>query len=150
VDGQPSSTFPKPIRSARSKATTAPFRSGNGAGSSSIRWEKSTMSAFRCAIGPDTRITFPDKPSEAIRALLKSAGFRWLPSAGCWWRRGVRGAADFLAALERKLNPRPDGACWRCQSPEGYFRPHGDARLLRCLSSSAQRGPADRFVRPGL
>src|SRR6516162_1915266 len=92
------------------------------------------MSAFEYSIGPgDTRITFPARPSDAIRAMLKGAGFRWSPSAGCWWRRGVRGAADFLAALDRALNPkRPDGPCWRCQAPEGYYRPQGAATPVYC------------------
>ena len=80
-----------------------------------------------------TRIAFPSKPSEAIRALLKGAGFRWSPSGGFWWRRGCKGAADFILALDRKLNPdRPDGACWRCQSPQGFFRPQGAATPVYC------------------
>jgi hypothetical protein len=97
------------------------------------------MSTFRYSIGPgDTRITFPEKPSEAIRALLKGAGFRWSPAAGCWWRRGVQGAANFLAALDRKMSPRrPDGACWRCRAPEGYFRPRGAAAPVYCDSCHA-------------
>ncbi len=32
------------------------------------------------------RIFFPDKPGEATRAALKSAGFRWAPSEGAWQR----------------------------------------------------------------
>jgi Rad3-related DNA helicase len=32
------------------------------------------------------RITFPGKPSEAIRRELKSYGFRWTPSLGVWQR----------------------------------------------------------------
>lgn len=32
------------------------------------------------------RITFPGKPSEAIRSELKSYGFRWAPSLGVWQR----------------------------------------------------------------
>jgi hypothetical protein len=91
------------------------------------------MSAFTYSIGPDTRIFFPDKPSEAIRALLKRTGFRWSPSAACWYRRSLRGAADFLPALDRKMNPRrPDGACWRCHAPEVFFRPRGAATPVYC------------------
>ena len=92
------------------------------------------MTQFTYSIeSSDTRITFPSKPSEAIRALLKGAGFRWSPSAGCWWRRGCKGAADFITALDRKMNPnRADGACWRCQAPAGFFRPHGAATPVYC------------------
>ena len=91
------------------------------------------MSQFTHSIGPDTRITFPSKPAAEIRAMLKRAGFRWSPSAGCWWRRGCKGAADFIGALDRKMNPdRPDGACWRCQSPQGFFRPQGAATPVYC------------------
>jgi hypothetical protein len=91
------------------------------------------MTQFGYAIGPDTRITFPAKPDDSIRALMKGAGFRWSPAAGCWWRRGVNGAADFIAVLDRKLNSgRPDGACWRCKSPNGYFRRQGAATPVHC------------------
>jgi hypothetical protein len=88
---------------------------------------------FTYTIGPDTRLTFNEKPLEAIRSLLKGAGFRWSPSAGCWWRRGVRGAADFITALDKRLGPRkPDGACWTCGAAEGYFRPYGAATPVYC------------------
>lgn len=96
-----------------------------------------------------TRITFPAKPSETIRALLKGAGFRWSPSGGFWWRRGCNGAADFIAALDRKLNPgRLDGACWRSQSPQGFFRSQGAATPVYCDACQAALSvtPApDRF-----
>ena len=96
------------------------------------------MKPFTYSIGPDVRITFPGKPDERVRSLLKSHGFRWSPSAGCWWRNRVTGAADVLGALERMLSPRkPDGACWRCQSPEGYFRNQGAAAPVWCDACSA-------------
>ena len=92
------------------------------------------MSTFKYSIGSgETRISFLDKPGEEIRSFLKGAGFRWSPSAACWWRRGYKGAADFLAALERRMNPgRPDGACWRCKSAQGFFRPQGAATPVYC------------------
>ena len=91
------------------------------------------MLTFKHSIGPDVRITFSEKPSADVRAMLKANGFRWLPSGGFWWRSRVRGAADFLAALDRKVGPRrPDGACWRCKAPEGYFRPQGAAAPVYC------------------
>jgi hypothetical protein len=104
---------------------------------------------FTHSIGPDTRIRFSAKPEERIRSMLKANGFRWSPMAGEWWRRGCKGAADYLAALDRAIGPRkPDGACWRCQSPEGYFRRHGAATPVHCdACHKALSKPAevDRF-----
>ena len=92
-----------------------------------------------------TRIAFPSKPSDAIRSMMKAAGFRWSPESGYWWRRGCAGAADFIAALDRKLNPdRPDGACWRCQSPNGFFRPQGAAAPVHCDACHAALTVPDR------
>jgi hypothetical protein len=92
-------------------------------------------------------VTFDAKPADNIRAMLKAQGFRWSPGAGCWWRRGVRGAADFLAALDKRLNPgRPDGACWACNSPQGFFRANGPATPVycdECWQRSRQPDPAD-------
>jgi hypothetical protein len=91
------------------------------------------MLTFTYSIGPDVRIRFSAKPDERIRAMLKGNGFRWSPTGGEWWRSRVAGAADFLAALDRALNPRrPDGPCWRCQAPEGCFRPQGAATPVYC------------------
>jgi hypothetical protein len=88
---------------------------------------------FTHCIGPDTRLTFSEKPDATIRAVLKGAGFRWAPAGAFWWRRGVRGAADFILALEKRIGPRrPDGACWDCADPEGYFRPFGAATPVYC------------------
>ena len=78
-------------------------------------------------------IMFDAKPPDDVRAVLKANGFRWNPAEGFWWRRAVKGAADFLAALDRKCNPgRPDGACWKCQSPNGHFRACGAATPVYC------------------
>jgi hypothetical protein len=44
------------------------------------------------------QIFFPDKPSAEQRAQLKSAGFRWAPTAGAWQRQlnnAARCAADY-------------------------------------------------------
>jgi hypothetical protein len=90
---------------------------------------------FSYSIGPDVRIRFSDKPDERMRSMLKAHGFRWSLASGLWWRNRVSGAADFLAALDKVLSPkRPDGACWRCQSPDGYFRPYGAATPVYCDS----------------
>jgi hypothetical protein len=91
------------------------------------------MLTFTQSIGPGVQIRFSDKPGERIRAMLKANGFRWSPAAGVWWRSRVAGAADFLAALDKVISPqRPDGACWRCQAPEGYFRSQGAATPVYC------------------
>jgi len=93
---------------------------------------------FTHSIGPDVRIRFSAKPDERIRDMLKANGFRWSPSAGLWWRRRICGAADFLGALDRALNPgRPDGACWVCESPNGFFRAEGAATPVRCDACEA-------------
>jgi hypothetical protein len=91
------------------------------------------MRPYQYATGPDTRITFPSKPDERVRACLKAHGFQWSPSMGCWWKRGFIGLADIVTALDRLTMPRkPDGDCWRCQSPDGYFRNRGAATPVWC------------------
>jgi len=78
-------------------------------------------------------LMFNAKPDDRIRAMLKANGFRWSPAGGFWHRRQVEGFADFVAALQRAIGPRkPDGQCWRCQSPEGLFRPQGAATPVYC------------------
>ena len=90
------------------------------------------MLTFTHSIGPDVRIRFSTRPDERVRALLRAHGFRWSPGAGQWWRHRISGPADFLVALDRALNPgRPDGACWVCQSPYGFFRAEGAATRKR-------------------
>ena len=103
---------------------------------------------FSYSIGPDVRIKFSDKPDVRVRGILKANGFRWSPFAGQWWRSRVAGAADFLDALRKAIGPRrPDGACWACNSPEGYFRNYGAAAPVYCDACEARRrAPApDRF-----
>lgn len=46
------------------------------------------------------QVFFPGKPEEAVRAALKSAGFRWAPSVGAWQRQ-LNNAARY--ALKRAL-----------------------------------------------
>jgi len=101
---------------------------------------------FKSYIGQGgVRLSFSDKPPEAIRSILKANGFRWQPPLapavpGYWWRRGTAGAADFLTALERRVNPaKPDGACWSCQAPNGFFRPQGAAAPVLCDACHAKR-----------
>jgi len=95
---------------------------------------------FKSTIGQDgVRVAFSEKPPDAIRSILKANGFRWQPGAGHWWRRRVAGSADFLTALERRVNPgKPDGACWECGAPEGFFRPQGAAAPVYCDACHAR------------
>ena len=91
------------------------------------------MLTFKHSIGPDVRLTFSDKPDARIRSMLKANGFRWSSQNGFWWRSRIAGAADFIGALDRAIGPRrPDGACWMCGAPEGYFRNEGAATPVRC------------------
>jgi len=93
-------------------------------------------------------VMFTAKPDERIRGMLKANGFRWSPASGFWWRRRESGFADFLAALARAVGPRkPDGACWRCQSPEGYFRRQGPATPVYCDACYAALSAPDRTDR---
>jgi hypothetical protein len=85
-------------------------------------------------------ITFDSKPSAEIRSALKANGFRWSPSGGRWYYpgRGHRCTADFVAALERierrdlGLPPAPDGECWTCKAPQGFFRHHAAGTPVLC------------------
>jgi hypothetical protein len=93
--------------------------------------------------GGQTTIQFNAKPPQPIREMLRAAGFRW-SRAGHWWRRGYQGAADFLAALDRRMNPgRPDGPCWECGAPEGFFRPQGAATPVYCDACHAKHQPQE-------
>jgi hypothetical protein len=106
------------------------------------------MLTFSHSIGPDVRIQFSEKPEERVRACLKAHGFRWSPQAGLWWRRRIEGTADVLEALRKLIGPRkPDGACWCCQSPEGYFRNHGAAAPVHCDRCHAELSVPDRIDR---
>ena len=104
------------------------------------------MLTFSHAISPgQVGVRFSAKPDERIRAMLKANGFRWSPAGGFWWRRRVEGSADFLGALDRAIGPRrPDGACWRCQSPEGYVRPQGAAAPVYCDACHRALTASDR------
>ena len=99
------------------------------------------MLTFTHVIARDrVSVMFSAKPDERIRSALKVNGFRWSPAGGFWWRRRVEGFADFLRALERLIDPnKPDGTCWDCNSPDGFFRPCGAATPVYCDACHAKR-----------
>jgi hypothetical protein len=90
------------------------------------------MTTFTTQFANGVTVRFPEKPPEAIRSMLKANGFRW--GNGCWYRRTIKGAADFLTALERKCRPAgtPDAPCWTCKDPAGFFRNQGAATPVYC------------------
>ena len=105
------------------------------------------MNTFRHEISRgNVTLTFPEKPSEQVRSILKAHGFRWNPTAGQWWRARVTGAADVIGAIDRALNPdRPDGACWKCGQP-GRFRPRGAATPVYCDACAAASAQQSQHV----
>lgn len=103
------------------------------------------MLTFTHQIGPGAyfALTFNEKPCERVRTMLKSYGMRWAPSSGTWWRGKATGSADILAALRTVIDQtqgirRPVGACWVCQSPEGFFRSRGAAAPVWCDDCAAR------------
>ena len=48
------------------------------------------------------QIFFPDKPSESVRSDLKSKGFRWSPSRGCWQRHRSNVASTYVVRVVEK------------------------------------------------
>jgi hypothetical protein len=103
---------------------------------------------FTATIDHGVTITFPSKPDESIRSMLKANGFRWNRSS--WWRQRMTGAADFIAALDRKMNPKtgPDAPCWRCGNADGYFRHRGAATPVWCNACNSLMDKLDQ-LRPG-
>jgi len=90
--------------------------------------------------GRGVMIEFGEKPPQEVRSVLKRNSFRWSPSAQAWWRRRVAGAADVLCAIDKILEPaRPDGACWDCGGPDGWFRNRGAATPVLCEACSERR-----------
>jgi len=70
------------------------------------------------------QVYFPGKPAEQVRAAMKSAGFRWSPTAGAWQRQlnnnarwAVKNAFEQIAKLNAPQSnaPKlPDLACPAC------------------------------------
>jgi hypothetical protein len=49
------------------------------------------------------KLTFPGKPSDAVRSELKSSGFRWAPSEGVW-QRNAGSTATYHAERIAKMH----------------------------------------------
>ena len=107
------------------------------------------MLTFTYRIGRGVYLKFSGKPEDRVRSMLKANGFRWFPALQEWGRSRVSGAADFIGALEKAIGPRkPDGECWVCKSPEGYFRNRGAASPVwcdGCLTAMSAPPSPDRF-----
>lgn len=93
--------------------------------------------------------TFDGKPSEEVRGILKRNGFRWSPSCGYWWRRGVPGSVEISEAIHKVENRgKPDGNCHKCGQP-GRWRQYAARTYLYCddcnaeLTSQWNYGPPD-------
>lgn len=54
------------------------------------------------------RVIFAGKPAEAARALLKSRGFRWSPSAGAWQRQATERAWYDAREIAKRLASSPE------------------------------------------
>jgi hypothetical protein len=100
-------------------------------------------------------LTFSGKPSAQVRDTLKANGFRWSPSGGYWWRSRVAGAADLINAVQKQLDRetgtrRPDGPCWECKAPDGYFRPFAASTPVYCdqCHGKHQRDPKSPYHIP--
>ena len=92
---------------------------------------------------------FRSKPPEPIRSILKSYGYRWSPHSGVWWVQRASGYADCCVAIDayfRILNGTPDGKCWECQSPNGFFRNHGASTAVYCNDCHAKHNQPAPYI----
>ena len=88
-----------------------------------------------------SQFTFPGKPCETVRSILKAHGLRWNPNSKCWWMGRATGYADVCDALNRyyrKESGTPDGQCWKCKGANGFFRPQGAATPVYCDACYAE------------
>ncbi len=88
-------------------------------------------------------IQFDGKPSATIRQIMKGSRFRWSSASKEWWSRKVTGAADVIGAVQRQIDEesgiqKPDGPCWNCKKPDGYFRSYGAATPVYCDACEAE------------
>ena len=88
-------------------------------------------------------ISFDAKPPTEILSILKANGFRW--NRHFWHRRKVTGTGNLVAAIEKRIEvlsgiKRPDGKCWTCGDPNGYFRNRGAATPVYCDKCDRESG----------
>ena len=76
---------------------------------------------------------FDGKPSERIRSAMKSAGFRWSPSAGLWWRSSSGDWANLFGWIVKEL-----------EMPGASMESFHDAQRER-IESDRRRIAADDF-----
>ena len=94
--------------------------------------------------GYGVEIKFDAKPPAHVLSALKANGFRWSPGAKAWSRRRIVGVADFLGWLDKAMHPgRPDGKCWECGDPNGFFRNQGAATPVYCAQCHAKHVAAE-------
>ena len=93
---------------------------------------------------------FEEKPPEAIRSILKSYGHRWSPAGQLWYSHRATGHADCCAAIDayiRIQSGTPDGQCWDCPNPQGFFRNCGAATPVYCDACHAKHNkPTSPFI----
>ena len=79
-----------------------------------------------------TIIAFDAKPLPDALAVIKQAGMRWNASDKTW-----AGKVDHDKVCKRLdqalgLPLKPDGACWQCKAPNGFFRHQGPFTPVYC------------------
>ena len=86
-------------------------------------------------------IRFNRKPGAAVRGCMKSAGMRWNPQGGYWYGKRLPEPRPFEKAVDSENGVRrPDGPCWICKNPNGFFRARGAATPVWC-DECARKNP---------
>lgn len=84
--------------------------------------------------GNEFVVTFKGIPDETVRNILKGNGFYFNPTDKTWRTDSANSKAfGVLNHLGKEHNPKkPDAPCWKCKSPDGYFRNMGAATPVYC------------------
>lgn len=113
------------------------------------RWVQVSIEAFK----------FKGPLHESVSAFLQDNGFKEDSKNGYWYTK-ERVKLPLIRELDKILDPKhesyqkytakpkpepekpkapePDGNCWQCKSPEGYFRNYGPATPVRCDECEAK------------